>query len=55
LAAYADCVVRAVDATELDRAFRAVVTRLLAEVNKVDPDLHERLVGTLLRLAGVSR
>ena len=54
LAAYADCVVRAVDATELDRAFRAVVTRLLAEVNAVDPDLHERLAGTLLRLAGVS-
>jgi len=55
LAAYADCVVRAIDAAELERAFRAVVTRLLAEVDAVDPDLHERIATTLMSLAGVSR
>lgn len=52
---YADCLVGAIDAAELDRAFRAVVTRLLAEVDAVDPDLHERLAATLMSLAGVSR
>jgi hypothetical protein len=54
LTAYADCVVGAIDAAELDRAFRAVVTRLLAEVDAVDPDLHERVAKTLMSLS-VSR
>ena len=55
LSAYADCVVGAINAVALDRAFRAAVTRLLAEVGAVDPDLHERVAGSLMSLAGVSR
>ena len=55
LEAYAESVAGAIDAAELERAFRAVITRLLAEVEAVDPDLHERLTATLMRLAGVSR
>lgn len=55
LTAYADCLVGAIGAAELDRAFRAVVTRLLEEVDEVDPELHKRFAGTLMSLAGVSR
>jgi predicted nucleotidyltransferase len=55
LTAYVDCLVGAIDAAELDRAFRAVVTRLLEEVDAVDPELHKRLAGTLMSLAGISR
>jgi hypothetical protein len=54
LTAYADCIVGAIDAVEIDRAFRAVVTRLLAELEAVDPALHERVRATLMSLAGVS-
>jgi hypothetical protein len=55
LAAYADCIVGAIAAAELDRVFRAAVTRLLEEVDAVDPDLQRRLASTLLSLAGISR
>jgi hypothetical protein len=55
LAEYADTIVGAIDSAELDRAFRAAVTRLLAEVDAVDPELHERVAATLMSLAGVSR
>jgi hypothetical protein len=55
LTAYADCIVRAIDATELDRAFRAAVARLLEEVEAVDPELHERLAGALTSLAACLR